>query len=380
VLFKPDNYEFEIRTSLSKDGKAVAHWVAWQGGFGDQSVSHDAATRNVVYQSAGTFERVNLGSMEEAQEVNSARAGVEDQYFLAMFLLPKDPALLKLRKQDYAAASGESVGTLYLAVPAEEAQALRVYVGPKDERWLRRTEPQLAAVIDYGFFEVIARPLIFALLWIHSYVGNFGWAIIILTVIINFLLFPLRLKQQISMQKMQKVQPQMRTLQDRYKKLKANDPKRAQIQAEMMNLYKEHGVNPMGGCLPLLLQMPFLFAFWSMLSVSIELRRAPWIAWWIDDLSRYDSTFILPILMTVSMIIMQKMTPTTVDPAQAKMMMIMPVILSVMFLWVQSGLMLYWLTSNVVGIGQQYFINKYWGSRAEARAVSRPARRELRAK
>ena len=171
----------------------------------------------------------------------------------------------------------------------------------------------------------------------------------------------------------------MRTLQDRYKKLKVSDPRRAQVQTEMMGLYKEHGVNAMGGCLPLVLQMPVLFGFYSMLSVSIELRRAPW-ALWISDLSQHDPYYITPILMAVSMFVMQKMTPTTVDPAQAKVMMIMPLMLTVMFLWVQSGLMLYWLTSNIVGIGQQVFINKYWSPRSEARLQSRHRPREANEK
>jgi YidC/Oxa1 family membrane protein insertase len=246
-------------------------------------------------------------------------------------------------------------------VRPSEAGPLRVYVGPKDQKWLQQTDSGLTGVVDYGFFEVITRPLILALLWIHSYLGNFGWAIILLTILINLALFPLRLKQQISMQKMQKIQPQMRTLQDKYKKLKANDPKRAQVQSEMMALYREHGVNPMGGCLPLLLQMPFFFAFWNMLSVSIEMRQAPWLLW-IRDLSQHDPYYILPILMAATMFLMQRMMPTTTDPAQAKIMMLMPLMFTFFFLWAQSGLVLYWLTSNVVGIGQQAFINKYWAS------------------
>jgi YidC/Oxa1 family membrane protein insertase len=266
---------------------------------------------------------------------------------------------LQITKQDFTGSNGKAIGTVSVAAPVLSNSSVRLYVGPKDEQWLKKAEPRLTSVVNYGFFEVITRPLLAALLWIHSYIGNFGWAIIILTLGINFILFPLRLKQQVSMQKMQKLQPQMRTLQDRYKKLKASDSRRAEVQMEMMNLYKENGVNPMGGCLPLLLQMPLLFAFWNMLSVSIELRQAPWILW-IKDLSQYDPYFIIPIAMAVSMIISQKMTPTSVDPAQAKMMLIMPVMLTAMFLWLQSGVTLYYLTSNVVGIGQQWFIKKYW--------------------
>jgi YidC/Oxa1 family membrane protein insertase len=168
----------------------------------------------------------------------------------------------------------------------------------------------------------------------------------------------------------------MKTLQDKYKKLKANDPRRAEVQTEMMGLYKQHGVNPMGGCFPLLLQMPVLIGFYSMLSVSIELRRAPWL--WIADLSRPN--FIILIIMAISMVVLQKMTPTTVDPAQAKMMMIMPLMFTVMFYSQSSGLVLYWLTSNVLGIGQQVFINKYWSPHAEVKLKARSTPKQVRDK
>jgi YidC/Oxa1 family membrane protein insertase len=180
------------------------------------------------------------------------------------------------------------------------------------------------------------------------------------------------------MLKMQKIQPKMRRLQDQYKKLKATDPRRAQVQSEMMGLYKEHGVNPMGGCLPLVLQMPLLFGFYSALAYSIELRRAPWI-FWIKDLSQYDPYYVIPILMAVAMIVQQKLTPTAnVDPAQAKMMMLMPLMMTFMFLFYSSGLALYWLTGSVIGIGQQVFINKYWSPQAEAKLASRPNPDETR--
>ncbi len=374
LQFDPAKYDFQLSTSVSKNGNAIPHSVVWQGGFGDQSVTApDALTKNVVYRTAGEFERVNIDGLpvvsagEESLEVMGDRVGVEDQYFLAMFLLPKATGPVKAEKRDYARGE-EQISTAYVAMPVDSSVPTLVYMGPKDERWLRQSDPQLPAVIDYGFFGVLAQPLIVALLWLNSYIGNFGWAIIILTIVINFVLFPLRLKQQVSMQKMQKIQPQMKTLQDRYKKLKANDPRRAQVQTEMMNLYKEHGVNPMGGCLPLLLQIPFFAAIWTMLSISIELRQAPWMLW-ITDLSRYDPYYVLPILMAVSMVIMQKMTPTTVDPSQAKIMMIMPLVFAVMFLQAQSGLALYWLTSNVVGIGQQFFMNQYWTPRTEAKLM-----------
>ncbi|MBI4474241.1 MAG: membrane protein insertase YidC, partial [Acidobacteria bacterium] len=369
VDFSRANYEFIVETSLTKDGKGVSHSIVWQGGFGDQSIPYDAAKHNAIYQAESAFERLNVASVEGEQTFTTERIGTEDQYFLAMFL-HQQPHPGKVSKKDYTKPDEKVVSTIYLAGPQQTETATRIYAGPKDEGSLRDADPNLVAVIDYGMFEFLARPLMLGLLWINSYVGNFGWSIVIFTVILNFILFPLRLKQQMAMQKMQKIQPHMKTLQDKYKKLKANDPRRAQVQQEMMGLYKQHGVNPLGGCLPLLLQMPFFFAILSILSVAIELRRAPWILW-ITDLSRHDPYYILPILFAVTMIITQKMTPTTVDPAQAKMMMIMPVMLTFMFLWVSSGLALYWTSSNVVGIGQQYFINKFWSSET-AKSKVRP--------
>jgi YidC/Oxa1 family membrane protein insertase len=368
IQFDANDYDFTIESTLSKAGSAVPHSIVWQGGFGDQSIPYEPTKNHVVYPTAGSFKRLTVSGIKEPQQMTVARIGVEDQYFLSMFLV-ESPATVTIRKHEYTNEAGKTIGTLAVAVPVNDTKPIRTYVGPKNQQWLAKADTQLAGVIDYGFFEIITRPLMVALLWIHSFVGNFGWSIILLTLFINFVLFPLRLKQQMSMQKMQRIQPQMRTLQDKYKKLKANDPRRVEIQAQMMNLYKEHGVNPMSGCLPLLLQMPFLYAFYNMLSVSIELRQAPWILW-IRDLSQHDPTYIMPILMAVSMIVTQKMTPTTVDPAQAKIMMIMPLMLTAMFLWVQSGLMLYWLTSNVVGIGQQIFINKYWAPQAAHKSKS----------
>lgn len=374
LQFDRDSYEFSLESLLTKDGRSVPHYVVWQGGFGDQSLPPNPATENVLHQTDATFTKINLGSIKDPQTFSSARTGIEDQYFLAMYLADT-PVTAKVQKQEFAGADGTPVPTFHLSVAIPEGKAVRFYVGPKERDWLSKTDTQLAPVIDYGWFEFIAKPLLFFLLLIHSYVGNFGWSILLLTLAINLLLFPLRLKQQVSMQKMQKIQPQMRTLQDKFKKLKANDPRRAQLQTEMMGLYKAHGVNPLGGCLPLVLQMPVFIGLYSMLSISIELRRAPWMLW-IKDLSQPDPLYILPILFALSMVVMQKMTPTTVDPAQAKIMMIMPVMFAVMFLRAQSGLTLYWLAGNLVGIAQQVFINKYWSPHADAKLEAKSRLKE----
>jgi YidC/Oxa1 family membrane protein insertase len=373
VVFDQENYVFSLRTALTKDGKSLPHSLVWQGNFGDQSIPQDPARKNAVYQTDSAFKRVALRSLKEPQTFNSARAGVEDQYFLGIFLQPDTATTVKVAKQDYTGSDGKPVSTLFVTAAVPPDRPIRVYMGPKQQDWLGKADPQLSTALDYGYFGFIAKPLVSALLWTHKYVRNFGWSIILLTVVLNLVLFPLRLKQQVSMLKMQKIQPQMRRLQDQYKKLKANDPRRVQVQTDMMNLYKEHGVNPMGGCLPLLLQMPLLFGFYAALGYSIELRRAPWILW-IKDLSQPDPYYAIPIAMAAGMFFQQKMTPTAnVDPAQAKMMMIMPLVFAFMFVNYSSGLSLYWLTGSIIGIGQQIFINKYWSPQAEAkiRAQSR---------
>jgi YidC/Oxa1 family membrane protein insertase len=370
----PDNYLLSLQTALKKDGKEIPYSLVWQGNFGDQSIPQDPARKNALYQTDSAYKRVALRSVKDPQSLTTPKAGVEDQYFLGMFLLSDLPTGVKVGKQEYTGADGKAVPTLTVSAAIPEGKPVRIYIGPKQKDWLAKADPQLAPALDFGYFEFIAKPLVYLLLWIHRYIGNFGWSIILLTIVLNLVLFPLRLKQQVSMLKMQKIQPQMRRLQDQYKKLKANDPRRVQVQTDMMNLYKEHGVNPMGGCLPLVLQMPLLFGFYSALSYSIELRRAPWI-FWIKDLSQYDPYYVIPILMAVAMFVQQKMTPTAnVDPAQAKMMMIMPLMFTFMFLFYSSGLALYWLTGSIIGIGQQVFINKYWSPQAEAkiRARARP--------
>jgi YidC/Oxa1 family membrane protein insertase len=363
--FDPENYQFTLATTLERNGQPVPHQVVWQGGFGDQSVPDEPKNKMAVYDADAKFSRIQLSGITDPTDVTTSLVGAEDQYFLSMFLLPQ-PGAVRISEAGFTVAEGKMSRALKIAVPG--GGNIRMYLGPKEALRLQKSDPRLEAILDFGWFGFISKPVILPVLkWIHKYVGNYGWAIVLITILVNFVLFPLRLKSQISMQKMQKIQPQINTLQDKFKKLKANDPRRAEIQSEIMKLYQEHG-SPIGGCLPLLLQMPVMLAFYNMLSVSIELRHAPWILW-IHDLSLPDPYYIIPILMAIAMVIGQKMTPTTVDPAQAKLMLIMPVVMTVFFLWVQAGLTLYWLTSNLVGIGQQWFIRKYWGGDSKVKLV-----------
>jgi YidC/Oxa1 family membrane protein insertase len=355
IRVDPTTYRLDISAEVTDDGREVPFSIVWQGEFGDQSREHEPGEANVVYRDGSGFDRLNAGDIEDPNGIPAtAYIGVEDRYFAAVFLLsaPRPP-----RAETVGVESGEeTVATAVLAVPYESG--LGLYIGPQQEERLSAVDMALPALIDYGFFEILARPFLFGLAAIDGFVDNFGWSIIILTVLINFVFFPLRLKQQLSMQKMQKIQPQMRTLQDKFKKLKPNDPRRPEVQAEMMGLYKKNGVNPLGGCVPLLLQMPFLIAIFALLQVAVELRQASWL--WVPDLSLHDPVYALPIVFGISMLIQQRMMPTVGDPMQARIMMLMPVMLTVFFIRSQAGLMLYWTTSTVFGVGQQYLVRKYW--------------------
>ena len=237
---------------------------------------------------------------------------------------------------------------------------LRLFVGPKNLDGLKQIRPPLNELVQFGWLTIIAEPLFYLLRWTHNYVPNYGWAIVVLTIGLNMVLLPLRIKSTRSMQKMQKVAPEVKAIQDRYKKYSIKDPRKAKMNEEVMAVYSREGINPLGGCLPTLLQMPIWFALYRMLNVTIELRHAPWIGW-LQDLSSKDPYYILPVLMAVSMYAMQKMTPTPAgDPAQQKMMALMPIMFGGMFIVfpVSSGLVLYIFTSNLVNMAQQYFLNK----------------------
>ncbi|MGH9426597.1 MAG: membrane protein insertase YidC [Terriglobia bacterium] len=365
ITFTKGSYVVGIDSKVWLNSKPAGHYLSWGSGFGDASVDARLAVHRAIYRTQGKIQRLKEADVAQEQELSGSFdfAGLEDLYFAALFLPGQGEAIrrIQLSHNEHDAGGGKKEKLLRAAVlnDSHESSGVRLFVGPKDREVLKETAANLVEVIDYGWFGVVCEPLFLALKWIHSYVRNYGVAIVALTLLINLALFPLKYKSIVSAQKMQKVQPQMKAIQEKFKRLKPTDPKRQQMNAEVMALYKEHGVNPLGGCLPLLLQMPFFIAFYNVLSVAIELRHAPFFLW-IKDLSAADHTYILPILMTVTMVVMQKMTPTpTADPVQAKIMLAMPVFFGFMLAFTSSGLVLYWLTSNTAGILQQYFMNKY---------------------
>ncbi len=268
---------------------------------------------------------------------------LEDKYFFAA-LVPAGP----MASADLW--SNKEVPAVSLSGRPGE-QSFYVYVGPKSRYELMALDRGLEHIVDFGFFSMIAIPIFWLLKELFAITGNYGWAIILLTLIIRIPFLPLVSKSQRSMKKMQMVQPKVKDIRDKYKK----NPEK--MNSEVMALYKKYKVNPLGGCLPLLLQLPVFFALYKVLLAAIELRSAPWI-FWITDLSMKDPYYVLPLVMGASMFFQMKMTPTAGDPKQQKIMQLMPVIFTVMFLWFPSGLVLYWLINNMLAITQQYFINK----------------------
>ena len=267
----------------------------------------------------------------------------EDKYFFASIVPGKEATAKVWRLQ-----SGDVVTAVNL--PAGKNTYL-VYAGPKEHDRLKKLGVGLEHIVDFGFFSILARPIFWILKKLYALTGNYGWAIVILTIILRVPFIPLINKGQASMKKLQAIQPKMNEIRQKYKK----DPQK--MQKEMMELYKKHKVNPMGGCLPMLVQIPFFFALYKVLLVAIELRGAPFILW-IHDLSKKDPYYVLPIVMGITMYIQQRMTPTTADTQQQKIMQYLPIIFTFLFLSFPSGLVLYWLVTNILSIVQQYFVNR----------------------
>jgi YidC/Oxa1 family membrane protein insertase len=316
-----------------------------------------------IYSDGSSVERLDAGDITAQPRYQGAYrwAGVSDHYFLSAVLGQGQPLTVSYRPISGPVPGGapETVRTFVSwTTEATPDKPTAVFLGPKDFDVLKATEGSLVRAIDFGMFAFLVVPLLTALKWINGYIGNWGWSIIALTLLINAAMAPLRHKSLVSMRKMQKLQPEVKAIQKRYEKYKMTDPERQKMNTEMMALYRERGVNPASGCVPMLLTMPVLFAFYALLSVAIELRGAPWVGW-IRDLSVHDPLYITPLLMGGTMFWQQYITPSTADPVQQKIMLIMPVVFTVTFLWFPSGLVLYWLFSNLWAIGQQMATNRF---------------------
>ncbi|MCC7234040.1 MAG: membrane protein insertase YidC [Bryobacterales bacterium] len=365
--FSSQSYLSRVTSELRENNAPRQHLLSWRGGFGDETVIGAAASQHAVLFDRDAQKLVShIGKDVPGgvfiQRGNFTFAGLQDTYFAAV-ALPAENAPFEVHmvndhlpnaideKEDYFA--GVSVG-------GEASNQFQLFLGPKDLDLMRTISPRLDQLVDWGWFGVIAKPLFLALSWLNNkYVHNYGWSIILLTIIINFLMLPLKFTSLKSMRAMSALQPEMKKINDKYAGMGMRDPRKQKQQEEVMALYKLHGVNPASGCVPMLLQIPFFFAYYKVLSVSIEMRGAHWL--WVSDLSRPEDLAIrvLPLLMIASQFVMQKMTPNTSgDPAQQKMLLMMPLFLGFMFYGQSSGLVLYWLTGNLVGILQQWFFNR----------------------
>ncbi len=375
--FDRSTYVVGVQTAVSVKGTQVAAFPMWPAGFGGETTGAQYASEQVMYQYDDKVERLAIKKISGNGTLPGPFhwAGVSDQYFVAVFLPqdPKNAAMVTLHNAIEIPRGGDSkqmdkVDVLGAAVGNMNGPTdARLYVGPKALADLESVavpgitgaEPDLRAVIDFGWLGIIARPLFLWLKWMYGHiVANWGWAILLQTLVINVALLPLRLTQMKSMLKMQRVAPQIKAIQEKYKKYSLRDPRKAEMNQEISALYKTEGVNPAGGCLPLLIQMPFLFAYYKMLNVAMDLRHAPWM--WIHDLSAPDPLHILPVAIIITMLVMQRMTPQAgMDPAQQKMMNIMmPGMLGIMSWNLPAGLGLYWSAGQLIGIVQQAVMNR----------------------
>ncbi len=358
-------YEIRFSASVTKGDEELYPAIAWGPAIGNTdtaSVSGYYQKPQGIYSVGGDVSRLDASSLskEAVHEGTFEFAGVDDHYFIAVALPGGKP--LKVEYQPISVpVNGAPHGLVAFDLRYPEgATDARFFFGPKEFDVLAATDGPLVRSIHFGIFGFLVVPLLRALKWVDAYVGNYGWSIVILTILINAAMFPLRHKSVVSMRKMQEIQPEVKAIQERYSKLKSTDPAKQKMNTEMMNLYRERGVNPASGCLPMLLTMPVLFAFYSLLSVAIEIRGAPFILW-ITDLSLHDPWYVTPLLMGGTMVWQQRLTPTAGDPTQQRIMMFMPLMFTVMFLWAPSGLVIYWLMSNLWGIGQQHVTNRLIG-------------------
>ena len=370
------SYTVNVETTVTNNGNHVMAGLGWLGGFGDLTVTNPAPVETVLtYYSEGgkitNYPHKKLDGIEKwgpgVWQGGKDFVGIEDRYFTAAFLPANGAAPGTLATRYWKSWRNVKVNGQDTAEPVPQVAAaastqpmtLRVYVGPKDYDDLKKMNPPLHGLINFGWLEFIAEPMFHGLKWLHNYVPNWGWAVVVLTLVINTLFFPLRISSYKTTVKMQRVAPEIKAIQERYKKYKFNDPKKAEMNKEVMAVYQREGINIGGGCLPMLLQMPVWFGLNTALRGAIEMRHAQWL--WITDLSSKDPYYVLPVLMGLSMYLVSKMTPVTAtDPQQQAMMKFMPLSMAAMFVVFpfSSGLAVYILTSNVVGIVQQWYLNR----------------------
>lgn len=353
-IFQDGKYSFDVQVNVWKNAQKIEPLLLWGPSLGNPSPTEQkmrfGGGSGVAIYAAQKVHRQDERKFKPEQNIFNfvIWAAYENNYFTALFLTsPQQSSAIFLREVK------DQSPYFFLALSYPQ----RAYLGPKEIDALSEFGYDAKKLIKFGFFGVMAQILLKAIKSVHSIIPNWGFSIIILTFIIKIIFFPLTYKSTRSMAKMQELQPKIKALRAKHKKAKRDIAQRRKMNEEMMKLYKEQGINPAGGCLPMLVQIPIFLGFFRLLAISIEFRQSPFILW-IKDLSVKDPYYITPILMGITQFISQKMTPTSADPTQQKMMLIMPVVMTVIFLNFQSGLILYWLTNNVLQIGQQYIMNR----------------------
>jgi YidC/Oxa1 family membrane protein insertase len=381
-----DSYLADLNFAAEAGGKGIEPTLVWGAGFG---AHNGLESGRYADTSSGVFDSPGLKSPQKRPQASLkpgqpwleddavAWAGVEDKYFAAVFVPPgPEPRRGRVRFELLRLVEdGVEQFHLSMAIGLPGVSGLRLFVGPKDYDILKGLGIGLDRLLDFGFFGVVALPLFYAMKFLQRHLGNYGWAIVLLTVVFRLLFFPLLYRGQIKMRvmqdKMKRVQPKVKALKERYHRLEKKEAERGnagarqklrqEMNEELMKLYKDEDINPLGsmsGCLPLLLQLPILYAFYTILSISIELRHAPFMLW-IRDLSQKDPYYVTPIIMGATQLVQQVMTSSSIpDPAQRRMMYLMPIMFTYIFLNFPSGLVLYWLVNNLLGIAQQYLINR----------------------
>ncbi len=367
--FEQKSYLVNITSQVTQNGVPLPHALAWRGGFGDSTIVNPATTQLAAYYDQPNSKLYTKAAKDAKDGPVSfagqfSFAGLDDSFFAGVYLPEGRPVELTVFSDTIPDATNKDEQRIGAAVGGEGLNNFTFFAGPKDFQLLETIDPKLSQLIDWTWIGIslkyVAIPISLALNWTaQTITHNYGWAIMLVTAGINMVLFPLKFSSMRSSRKMQSIQPLVTKLNDKYKGIPMKDPRQQEKNAELMELYKKHGINPLGGCLPMLLTLPFFVSFYKVLSVTIQLRGAPWL--WVHDLSQPETLAIrvLPLILAVTQFLQQKMTPSPgMDPSQQKMMMLMPLMLLYMFYFANAGLVLYWLTSNVVGIAQQWVLNR----------------------
>ena len=351
---------YEVQNSQQQPFAAHAYYQLTRDGIVPESSMTNIATFTgpAIYTDEGKFQKVTFADVDKgkAKFVQKAKDGwlaMVQHYFVAGWTPQgKDEREFFVRKVADNLYSAGIILPISAVAPGQTVHVgVPLYAGPQEQAKLEKIAPGFNLVVDYGWLTVIAAPIYWLLELIHRFVGNWGWSIIFLTVLIKAMFFPLSAASYRSMAKMKVVTPKLMKIKEQF----AND--RNRMNQEMMELYRKEKINPLGGCLPILVQIPVFIALYWVLLGSVEMRHAPWMLW-IQDLSTKDPYYVLPIIMGVSMLVQTKLNPTPPDPIQAKVMMAMPIVFTFMFLWFPSGLVLYWTINNVLSIAQQWQITR----------------------